>query len=131
MSESNFSSKSSLAWIHGGDDTSASLLKLSLLTSIILLITLALVATTSIAQEENDTAIVSSFVLDFSPRPIVDEVVINTGETPINETHTLVSFVGNGTMTVPNTGKTFNQSNHGYAIISPVGRISRNSQFLW
>ena len=50
----------------------------------------------------------------------MDEVVINTGETPINETHTVVTFVGNGTMTVPDTGKTFNQTNHGYAIISPL-----------
>jgi hypothetical protein len=85
----------------------------------ILLVSLTLVTTTSLAQEENDTT-VSSFVLDFSPRPIVDEVVINTGETPINETHTIVTFVGNGTMTVPDTGKTFNQTNHGYAIISPL-----------
>jgi hypothetical protein len=50
----------------------------------------------------------------------VDEVVINTGETPLNETHTIVTFVGNGTMTVPDTGKTFKQTNYGYAIISPL-----------
>jgi hypothetical protein len=76
----------SLAWINrGGADAGASLLRLSLLTSSILLVSLTLVTTTSLAQEENDTT-VSSFVLDFSPRLIVDEVVINTGETPINET---------------------------------------------
>jgi hypothetical protein len=75
--------------------------------------------TTSLAQEENDT-VVSSFVLDYSPRPIVDEVVINTGETPINETHTVVTFIGKCTMMVPDSGKTINQTNHGYAIISPV-----------
>lgn len=76
----------SLAWINrGGADAGASLLRLSLLTSSILLVSLTLMTTTSLAQEENDTT-ASSFVLDFSPRPIVDEVVINTGESPINET---------------------------------------------
>jgi len=88
-------------------------------TSICEVVSLTLITTTSFAQEVNDTP-VSSFVLDYSPRPIVDEVVINTGETPINETHTIVTFVGNGTMTVPDTGKTFNQTNHGYTIISPL-----------
>ncbi len=125
MSESNIYSRRSIAWIRSRDDgdADASPLRLSLLlTSSILLVSLTLMTTTtSIAQEENDTtAGVSSFALDFSPRPIVDEVVINTGETPINETHTIVTFVGNGTMTVPETRKTFNQTNHGYAIISPL-----------
>jgi hypothetical protein len=120
MSKSNTLPRHFLAWNSRGD-IGASLLRLSLLTSGILQISLTLVTTTttSLAQEENDTTI-SSFVLDYSTRPIVDEVVINTGETPINETHTIVTFVGNGTMTVPETGKTFNQTNHGYAIISPL-----------
>ena len=86
----------SLAWINRDDtNASASLLRLSLLTCSILLVSITLMTTTSLAQEENNTT-VSSFVLDYSPRPIVDEVVINTGETPINETHTIVTFVGNG-----------------------------------
>ena len=86
----------SLAWINrDGSNAGASILRLSPLTSGILLVSLTLMTTTSFAQEENDTT-VSSFVLDYSPRPIVDEVVINTGETPINETHTIVTFVGNG-----------------------------------
>ena len=97
-------------------DAGESLLRLSLLTGSIFLV---LMTTTSLAQVENNTT-VSSFALDFSPNPIVDEVVINTGETPINSTHTIVTFVGNGTMTVPDTRKTFNQTNHGYAIISPL-----------
>ena len=47
-------------------------------------------------------------------------MVVNTGATPINETHTLVTFIGNGTMTVPDTGQTINMTNNGYAIISPI-----------
>ena len=113
-------SRTGLFWISGGANAIASSIRLLLLSSSILLVSLTLMTTTTIhAQEDNDTT-VSSFGLDFSPRPIVDEVVINTGETPINETHTIVTFVGNGTMTVPDTGVTFNQTNHGYAIISPL-----------
>jgi hypothetical protein len=112
-------SSASLTWISGGTNSVASTLRLLLLSSSILLVSHTLMATTTHAQEDNNTT-VSSFGLDFSPRPIVDEVVINTGETPINETHTIVSFVGNGTMTMPDTGMTFNQTNHGYAIISPL-----------
>jgi hypothetical protein len=120
MNKSNMPPRRSLAWIsRDGSNAGASLLRLSPITSGILLVSLTLMTTTSFAQEENDTTM-SSFVLDYSPRPIVDEVVINTGETPINETHTIVTFVGNGTMTVPDTGKTINQTNHGYAIISPM-----------
>lgn len=111
--------RTALAWINGGTDAVASIIGLLLLSSSILLVSLVMMTTTTHAQEENDTS-VSSFGLDFSPHPIVDEVVINTGETPINETHTIVTFVGNGTMTVPDTRMTFNQTNHGYAIISPV-----------
>jgi hypothetical protein len=112
-------SRIAFVWINGGTDAVTSTIRLLLLSSSILLVNLILMTTTTHAQEENDTS-VSSFGLDFSPHPIVDEVVINTGETPINETHTIVTFVGNGTMTVPDTGMTFNQINHGYAIISPV-----------
>jgi hypothetical protein len=108
-----------LSWISVGTDAVTSIFGLLLLSSSILLVSLTLMTTTTHAQEENDTT-VSSFGLDYSSRPIVDEVVINTGETPINETHTIVTFVGNGTMTVPDTGMTFNQTNHGYAIISPL-----------
>jgi hypothetical protein len=110
-----------ITWIRlNASHSDSYLLSLSLLKcSFIMVILLQITTANSLAQEENDTT-VSSFVLDFSPRPIVDEVVMNTGETPINETHTIVTFVGNGSMTVPDTGKTFNQINHGYAIISPL-----------
>ena len=58
--------------------------------------------------------------LELSPQLIWDELVVNTGATPINETHTLVTFIGNGTMTIPDTGQTINMTNNGYAIISPM-----------
>jgi hypothetical protein len=58
--------------------------------------------------------------LELSPQPIWDEVVVNTGATPINQTHTIVTFIGNGTMSVPGTGQTINMTNNGYGIISPI-----------
>jgi hypothetical protein len=86
-------SRLSLAWIGRSNngaaaDTFLVRLRLSLLlaSSVLLnsFILMTATATTSIAQEENHTAMVSSFPLKFSSLPIVDEVVINTGETPIN-----------------------------------------------
>lgn len=58
--------------------------------------------------------------LELSPQLIWDEVVVNTGATPINEIHTLVTFIGNGTMSVPDTGQTINMTNNGYGIISSI-----------
>jgi hypothetical protein len=51
--------------------------------------------------------------LELSPQPVWDEVVVNTGNTPINEMHTIVTFSGNGTMSVPDTGQTINMTNNG------------------
>jgi anthranilate/para-aminobenzoate synthase component II len=46
--------------------------------------------------------------------------VINTGATPINETHFLVTFIENGTMSVPNTGRTISMTYNDHVIISPI-----------
>lgn len=43
--------------------------------------------------------------LELSPQPVWNEVVVNTGATPINQTHTIVTFIGNGTMSVPGVGQ--------------------------
>lgn len=58
--------------------------------------------------------------LELSAQPIWQERVATTSVIPINETHSIVEFVGNGTMTVPDTGETINMTNNGTAIISPV-----------
>ncbi|MGA9933970.1 MAG: hypothetical protein WBP83_02510 [Nitrososphaeraceae archaeon] len=65
MNKSNMPPRRSLAWIsRDGSNAGASLLRLSPLTSGILLVSLTLITTTSFAQEENDTT-VSPFVLDY------------------------------------------------------------------
>ena len=68
-------------------------------------------------EEKANTA---SSGMEFSPRPVWDEVIRNTGLTPINETHSIVTFVGNGTMTVPDTGEIINMTNNGYGIMYPI-----------
>jgi hypothetical protein len=58
--------------------------------------------------------------LELSSQPIWDEQATSTSVTPINETHRVATFIGNGTMTVPETGETINMTNNGTAFISPV-----------
>jgi hypothetical protein len=58
--------------------------------------------------------------LELSSQAVWDEQVTSTGVTPINETHSIATFIGNGTMTVPDTDQTVNMTNNGTAIISPV-----------
>src|SRR5918994_863356 len=56
--------------------------------------------------------------LELSSQPIWDEQATTTGRTTINETHSIVSFIGNGTMTVPDTGETINMTNNGGWLVS-------------
>jgi hypothetical protein len=74
--------------------------------------------------DTNTTAIsttpLSSSEIHLSPQPIWEERVRNTGETPFNQTHSIISFFGNGTLTVPDTGETIDVTNNGTAIFSSV-----------
>jgi hypothetical protein len=58
--------------------------------------------------------------LEFSAQPVWDETVRTTAIIPINETHSMAIFEGNGTMTVPDTGQIINMTNNGTAIGSLV-----------
>ena len=98
-----------------------------------------MIATTAFAQEEennaaaaatagattttNDTTTATTSTpsgLELSSQPIWDEQATSTSVTPINETHRVAIFIGNGTMTVPDTGETINMTNNGTAFISFV-----------
>ncbi|HKH86626.1 MAG TPA: hypothetical protein VKA40_08755 [Nitrososphaera sp.] len=68
----------------------------------------------------NTTAAASSPALELSAQPVWDEQATSTSVTPINETHRIATFIGNGTMTVPDTGETINMTNNGTAFISFV-----------
>jgi hypothetical protein len=68
----------------------------------------------------NTTATASSPALELSAQPVWDEQATSTSVTPINETYRVATFIGNGTMTVPDTGETINMTNNGTAFISFV-----------
>lgn len=74
--------------------------------------------------DTNTTAIsttpLSSSEIHLSPQPIWEERVRHTGETPFNQTHSIITFLGNGTLTVPDTGETIDVTNNGTAIFSSV-----------
>lgn len=61
-----------------------------------------------------------SLGLEFSAQPIWDETVRTTAIIPINQTHSMATFEGNGTMRVPDTGETINMTNNGTAFGSIV-----------
>jgi hypothetical protein len=64
------------------------------------------------------TATASSSALELSSQPVWDEQATSTSVTPINETHRVATFIGNGTMAVPDTRETINMINNGTAFIS-------------
>ncbi len=96
------------------------------LTSAATIFTLAIVfASTTISPVSasttgNATDTASSSALELSAQPVWDERATSTSVTSINETHRVATFIGNGTMTVPDTGETINMTNNGTAFISFV-----------
>ena len=100
--------------------TAATLLTLAT----IMLVVVSSGATTPVAAttttSNTTTTTTSSSGLELSPQPIWDEQATSTSVTPINETHSGATFIGNGTMTVPDTGETINMTNNGTAFVSPV-----------
>jgi hypothetical protein len=65
----------------------------------------------------NDTTTPSSG-LELSAQPVWVEHAAITGVTPINQTHSSVTYSGNGTLTLPNTTQTINTTNNGSALVS-------------
>lgn len=62
----------------------------------------------------------SSGGIELSSQLVWEELATNTGLTPINQTHSIATFIGNGTLTVPDTGETIPMTNNGTAFISPL-----------
>ena len=88
--------------------------------SIIFASTTTIVSASTTSNTTTTTTTTTTSALELSPQPIWDEQATTTGRTPINETHSIVSFIGNGTMTVPDTGETINMTNNGTGLVSPV-----------
>lgn len=66
-------------------------------------------------------------MMELSAQPVWDQQVRITSQIPINETHTIIAFEGNGTMTVPDTGETINVTNKGTAIAGFVPQANNNT----
>ena len=77
------------------------------------------IATTS-GYTTTTTTTPSSPGLEFSPQPVWEELITDTSETPINETHNIGTFTGNGTLNLPNGTETINITSTG----SVVGSIA-------
>ena len=60
----------------------------------------------------------SSSGIKLSPQPIFQERSPPGTITPINETHGVLTFTGNGTLTLPNTTQAINTTSNGTAVIS-------------
>jgi hypothetical protein len=56
--------------------------------------------------------------IKLSPQPIYQESSPPGNITPINQTHGILTFTGNGMLTLPNTTQTINTTHNGTAIIS-------------
>lgn len=78
------------------------------------------ITATTDATTNNATAALSPSTLHLSEQPIWQENAINTGVTPFNQTHSIVTFFGNGTLTVPDIGETINVTDNGTAFVSSV-----------
>jgi hypothetical protein len=104
-----------------------------------------MMATTAVAQEEenigtkdnattaeattsgdtNATAVTtttpsSSSGIHLSSKPVWEEQSRQTGVAPFNQTHSIITFFGNATLTVPDTRRTINVTDNGTAISSSV-----------
>ena len=119
--------------------TSSNFVSVSIITSMLLfagscviVISQASMATTVFAQEERNnkntisgtttapTIPLTTSGLELSSQPIWNEQATTTSRTPINKTYSIISFLGNGTMTIPDTGKTIIMTNNGTGLVSPV-----------
>jgi hypothetical protein len=79
---------------------------------------------TNTTATTSTTPLSSSSGIHLSPQPIWKDQTRNTGVAPFNQTHSIVLFFGNATLTVPDTGKTINVTSNGTAISSSVTGIT-------
>jgi cytoskeletal protein RodZ len=62
----------------------------------------------------------SSSGIHLSSKPVWEEQSRQTGVAPFNQTHSIITFFGNATLTVPDTRRTINVTDNGTAISSSV-----------
>src|SRR5919198_738309 len=75
-------------------------------------------ATTTAASNATATIPSSSSGIELSAQPIYQERSPEPNITPINQTHAILTFSGNGTLTLPNTTQTINTTSNATGVIS-------------
>ena len=73
--------------------------------------------TTTTTTTSNATTTTSPSEIDLSPEPIYQDQVRGVNETQINQTHTLSTVAGNGTLTLPNTTEPIRTTSSGNLIV--------------
>jgi hypothetical protein len=88
-------------------------------TTSIVTTTTPVAATTTTPTASNTTATTpsSSSGIELSPQPIYQERSSEPNITPINQTHAILTFSGNGTLTLPNTTQTINTTSNATGVI--------------
>src|SRR5215210_2757233 len=95
--------------------TTTSLSSFPITSSIAIAAAFATPATTGNAT---NTTITTTSQPELSPQPIYEERSPPGTITPINETHGVVTYSGNGMLTLPNTTQTINTTHNGTAVLS-------------
>jgi hypothetical protein len=76
--------------------------------------------TTATTATTTTTTTPSSLGLEFSTQPVWEEVTTTTDQTPINDTHITETFIGNGTLNLPNGTEAINITSTGSVIGSII-----------
>jgi hypothetical protein len=83
------------------------------------------------AMTNNTTTLPSSSGLKFSPQPVWQEQITDTGKTPINETHIIGTFTGNGTLNLPNNAvEAINITSNGSVMGSIIDAIGVGEEVI-
>lgn len=107
----------------------------------ITIFTLAIIATassmataptvaTATTEATTITPSASSSEIQLSPEPVYQELRRPISNIPINETHLSVTYSGNGTLTLPETGETINTISNGTVLVSFMTQSAVGSETL-
>ena len=88
------------------------------ITSSIVIPAAATPTTTDNATNTTSTTTTTASQPELSPQPIYEERSPLGAITPINETHGIFTYSGNGMLTLPNTTETINTTHNGTAVVS-------------
>lgn len=69
-------------------------------------------------------------MIELSPRPVYQEQIRDTGQTPINQTHLQITYAGSGTLNLPNGTETIRTASSGSGIASMIDNDFAGQEIL-